>query len=435
MTEHSSRRRVVVTGYGMMTPLAKNTRETFAKASDGESGIDFLRSFDTRGLPCGIGGEIDDQWIAESEAKEFKRLEKFSSRALKLMSVAAGEASLQAKLGTIANRDRIGVALGSHGDNLPVRDILYLHKFYNGNGSWDMKRLHQSGGYPYLNFFRRKPDAAASMLAALFDCRGNNLSIVSACAAGAQAIGEAGKMIREGLCDVMLAGGCEATLNFSGFVGFVLIKALSEKYTSPQSASRPFDRRRNGFVMSEGAGAVILEELEHALSRGVPVLGELIGYGDSADAYRITDTHPKGTGAVLAMRSALKDAGIDSEEIDYINAHGTSTAQNDLTETRAIKEVFGGRARQIPVSSNKSMLGHTIAAAGAIEAVLTLVGMDRSVILPTINHEYRDPKCDLDYVPNNARDQEHRIALSNSFGFGGQNACLCLGKYTPSGSY
>jgi 3-oxoacyl-[acyl-carrier-protein] synthase II len=181
--------------------------------------------------------------------------------------------------------------------------------------------------------------------------------------------------------------------------------------------------------MSEGAGTIILEELEHARSRGVPVYGEILGYASSADAYRITDTHPKGLGAILAIKGALKDAGISSEDVDYINAHGTSTAQNDLTETVAIKEVFGERALSIPVSSNKSMLGHTIGAAGAIECILTLAGINQSTILPTINYEFPDPKCDLDYVPNVARTQEHRIAISNSFGFGGQNACLCIGKF------
>jgi 3-oxoacyl-[acyl-carrier-protein] synthase II len=240
-------------------------------------------------------------------------------------------------------------------------------------------------------------------------------------------------MIQNGKADVMIAGGCDSQLNFVGFVGFVLIKALAEKYSTPQKASRPFDRKRSGFVMSEGAGAVILEELTHARSRGVPILGEVLGYGVSADAYRITDMHPKGLGAILALKGAMADASLSPDDIDYINAHGTSTAQNDPTETIAIKEVFGERARDIPVSSNKSMLGHTIGAAGAIEAVLTLVGMNRSIILPTINYEFPDPKCDLDYVPNEARRKEHRRALSNSFGFGGQNACLCIGRYEARG--
>jgi 3-oxoacyl-[acyl-carrier-protein] synthase II len=413
----------------MVTPLGKNTEDTFANARRGMSGIDYITAFDTTGLPCRIGGQIDDRWLEGVEDSPAHRFDKISSRALRLMRVAALEASLQARLEEVKNRERVGVSLGSHGDTPSIEDMMFTHRFYNDNGSWDIKRLMKAGGYSYLNFFRRKPDAAMSILSVLFNCKGANASIVSACAAGAQAIGEAHRTIQEGRCDVMIAGGCEADLNFTGFVGFVLIRALSEKYASPREASRPFDRKRNGFVMSEGAGAVILEELEHARSRRVPILGELLGYGASADAYRITDTHPKGTGAVYAMKGALADALLTPEDIDYINAHGTSTIQNDIGETRAIKEVFRERAKEIPVSSNKSMLGHTIAAAGAIEFILTLEGIRQSVMLPTINYEFRDPKCNLDYVPNEARERNHRRALSNSFGFGGQNACLCVGAF------
>ena len=429
MQANSSKRRVVVTGYGMVTPLGKDTEETFARASLGESGIDYIRSFDTTGLPCRIGGEVDDACLGGFAESSAGRLEKFASRGLKLMATATREATGQAKLETIQNRETIGVSLGSHGENAPLDQVLYLHRFYDGNGGWDVTGLMRAGGYSYLSFFRCKPDVAMALLANLFDCRGSHLSIVSACAAGAQAIGEAVHLIREGRANVMIAGGCEATLDFLGFVGFVLIKALAERYTDPQTASRPFDRKRSGFVMSEGAGAIVLEALEHAQARGVPILGELLGYGDSADAYRITDTHPQGEGAVLAIRRALEDASVLPDEVDYINAHGTSTAQNDIVETLAIKRVLGERAKSVPVSSNKSMLGHSIAAAGAIECILTLMGIKRSVILPTINYQFADPKCDLDYVPNRARSQEHRIALSNSFGFGGQNACLCLGKF------
>lgn len=284
----------------------------------------------------------------------------------------------------------------------------------------------RAGGYSALNFLRRKPDVATTILPKLFNCKGPNLTVASACAAGSQAIGEAYRLIQDGRADLMVAGGSEAVVDFMGFVGFMLIKALAERYSAPQEASRPFDRKRNGFVMSEGAAAVVLEELEHAKARRAMIHGEFLGYGASADAYRITDTHPRGLGAVLAMKEALEDAGLRPEEVDYINAHGTSTAQNDVTETRAIKDVFGERAKEIPVSSNKSMLGHTIAAAGAIELILTIMGIHRSILLPTINQEFPDSKCDLDYVPNQARIKEHRIALSNSFGFGGQNACLVI---------
>ncbi len=426
---NTSKKRVVITGYGMITPSGRNTEETFENCSKGHSGIDYIKSFDTTGMPCRIGGEVNNSWLEDFEQQTDRSLNNYSSRALRLMRVATTEALQKAKLDEVEDRHSIGVALGSHGDNLPVKDMQFIHKFYRGEGRWDMKKLAESGGYPYLNFFRRKPDAASTILASFFNCKGPSLAIVSACAAGSQAIGEAVRLIQDSKCKVMIAGGCEATLDFVGMTGFILLKALSEKYTEPQKASRPFDRRRNGFVMSEGAGSVVLEELDHALSRGAHIFGELKGYGSSADAYRITDTHPKGVGAVTAMTAAIGDASLTPDDIDYINAHGTSTTQNDLTETRAIKEVFGEKAGDIPISSNKSMLGHTIAAAGAIECILTLEGINQSIVLPTINQEVRDPKCKLDYVPNTARKMDHNTAISNSFGFGGQNACLCISKF------
>jgi 3-oxoacyl-[acyl-carrier-protein] synthase II len=429
MSSDSPKRRVVITGYGMLTPAGKTSEDTFEKCTNGISGINYIKSFDTTGLPCRIAGEIDNEWLDEFEQNSDQRLRKFSSRSLRLMRAATAEAAEQARLDEISDRAAIGVSLGCHGDNPSVEEMRSLHRFYQEDGTWDMKSLLDSGGYPYLLFFRRKPDVATTLLATHYNCKGPTMTSVSACAAGAQAIGEAVRMIQDRQCDVMIAGGCEATIDFPGMIGFIHLKALAEKYTEPQKASRPFDRKRNGFVMSEGSASIVLEELEHARSRGAHILGELKGYGSSADAYRITDTHPKGLGAIIAMKAAMDEASISPDDIDYINAHGTSTTQNDLTETRAIKEVFGERAGQIPVSSNKSMLGHTIAAAGAIECILTIMGMNRSVILPTINHESRDPKCNLDYVPNEARSKEHKVALSNSFGFGGQNACLCIGKF------
>jgi 3-oxoacyl-[acyl-carrier-protein] synthase II len=424
------KRRVVITGHGMISPLGMDSEETFAAAAAGQSGIDYLKNFDTTGLPCRIGGEVDEARFGNMDsALPPTDIDKYLSRGARFMRLATLEAVLQARLAGIQDRTRIGLALGSHGENASPDDMRKILRFYRGGGGWDMPGLIGSGEYPFRHFYIRKSDVATAALSMLFDLAGPNLSIVSACSAGPQAIGEAMYMIRDGRADVMVAGGCESQLNFLGFIGFVLITALSEKYDTPQSASRPFDRKRNGFVMSEGAGAVVLEELGHAKARGAKILGEVLGYGSSADAYRITDTHPKGLGAVYAMQGGIKDAGITTDQVDYISAHGTSTTQNDLGETKAIKEVFGERAKDIPVSSVKSMLGHTIAAAGAIECILALMGIDRSVILPTINYENRDPKCDLDYVPNAARQVEHRIALSNSFGFGGQNACLVVGRY------
>jgi 3-oxoacyl-[acyl-carrier-protein] synthase II len=421
-------KRVVVTGYGMITPIGKDSRDTFANAQNGVSGIDFLSSFETDGLPCRIGGEVDDSWLNGARTGGLQGIEKCSSRGLKLMISAVSEAVETACLDSVENRDRIGVSLGYHGENPSVEDMLLLYR-HSGKDFWDIRSLSKNGVYSFFNFFRRKPDVATSILSILFNCKGSGITTVSACAAGAQAIGEALGIIRQGRADVMIAGGCESNLNFSGFVGFVLIRALAERYASPDKASRPFDRKRNGFVMSEGAGAVVLESLDHALKRNAPIYAEVLGYGSSADAFRITDIHPKGEGAVFAMQGAIADAGITPGDIEYINAHGTSTLQNDQIETLAIKRVFGDMAKKIPVSSNKSMIGHTIAAAGAIEAGLTIMGLNNSVLLPTINYEFADPKCDLDYIPNQARQVEHRIALSNSFGFGGQNACLCFGKF------
>jgi 3-oxoacyl-[acyl-carrier-protein] synthase II len=273
----------------------------------------------------------------------------------------------------------------------------------------------------------RLADTVPALVARLLGARGLTGGIVSACAAGAQAMGEGLRLLRDGRADMVVSGGVEPLLTYSYFIGFALLGALVRRYASPEAASRPFDRRRNGFVIAEGAGAVVLETLEGARARGRPVLGEILGYGDSSDAFRITDVHPRGDGALRAMTRALADAGLGPEAIEYVNAHGTSTPTNDPVETLAIKRLFGDRASEVPVSSNKSMIGHTIGAAGAIEAILTLKGFDEGVLLPTINQEAPDPKCDLDYVPNEARELRHGTALSNSFGFGGQNGCLCLG--------
>jgi 3-oxoacyl-[acyl-carrier-protein] synthase II len=343
------------------------------------------------------------------------------------MRVAAAEAAEQANLGRVENRERVGAALGTYGEMPSAETIVPLHAFYRGEAAWDVKGIAARGRYDCLAFMRRKPDIQSSLLSILFDCRGPSFPVTTACSAGAQAIGEAYLSIRDQQCDVMLAGGCDSPLNLVSFMGFLLLKALPEKYVAPETASRPFDRKRNGFVLSEGAGAVVLEELNHARKRGVPILGEILGYGSSADAYRITETRPGGEGGALAMAGALADAGLGPENVDYINAHGTSTKVNDRAETLAIHAVFGDRAREIPVSSNKSMLGHTIGAAGAIELVLTLMGMHRSLILPTVNYEYPDPKCDLQVVAVHPVQRKHYVALSNSFGFGGQNASLCIG--------
>ena len=416
-----------------MTPLGGDVATTFDAAREGRSGIDEIRRFDPENLPCRIAGEVEDEWIASQENGAARRLDKFSTRGVRMMRVAVSQAARTARLDEVSDRNRVGVALGSHGDHPDLEELLRIFPYWNPadgdplQGGWDIEGLICRGGYDLMTFFRRKSDVATSVVAIDFDCRGPMVSICSACAAGAQAIGESVRLIRDAKADVMVAGGCEAPITYVGFLGFVLLTALVERYETPQSASRPFDRKRNGFVMSEGAGAMILESYEHARARGAEILGEVLGYGDSSDAFRITDMHPRGLGAVFAMKKALEDARLAPDQVEYINAHGTSTPKNDSTETRAIKEVFGAHAEKIPVSSNKSLIGHTIGAAGAVEAILAVEGMRRSEMLPTINYQNRDPKCDLDYVPNETRAQAHRLALSNSFGFGGQNACLCLG--------
>src|SRR5207302_380318 len=363
------RRRVVVTGMGMITPLGRNARETFERASQSCSGIDYIRGFDTRGLPVRIGGEVADQWIRRPPVGPAAKLEKMASRAIRFMWTAATEAVEQAKLDRIPDRYRIGVALGDHGGTASLEELARMFRAWDGDGQWEPMRLRQ-GGYDAFAVVRRKVDVGPSLISRVFDCRGPSIGIASACAAGGQAIGEAYRLIRSGRADAAIAGGCEASLTYVGLSGFILLKALTERYSAPATASRPFDRKRSGFVISEGAGALVLEDLVHARDRGAPILGELLGYGDSTDAYRITDIHPQAEGAVLAMVRAIEDAGIERADVDYVNAHGTSTVQNDALETLAVKRVFGARAASLPLSSNKSMLGHTIGAAGAIEAIL-----------------------------------------------------------------
>jgi len=420
----ASRRRVVVTGIGMITPLGPDTEETFENCAHGRSGIERLTAFDPRGLPCDIGGRVRDEWLGKEALRGARRLH--GSRSLRLLMAAARQGADRSELAKIPSRDRVGVAVGSFGDPPAIEDVAFLHRFYDPAHGWDLDSLKLWGGYNPVQFFRRKPDTLATALAAALRCEGPSLATVSSCAAGAQAIGEAFRIVQAGGADVMVAGGSEAILTFTCFLGFVLLKALAERYESPATASRPFDRKRNGFVLSEGAGIVVLEEREHARRRGALPLGEILGYGSTSDAYRITDTHPRGEAAAAAMRAALDDARLPPEAVHCINAHGTSTVKNDAAESLAIETVFGSLTERIPVTSNKSMLGHAIAASGAIEFILALEGMRRSVLLPTINHDHPDPKCGLRIVANQALCLPHRVALSNSFGFGGHNACLCL---------
>ncbi|MDJ0521570.1 MAG: beta-ketoacyl-[acyl-carrier-protein] synthase family protein [Planctomycetota bacterium] len=421
--DRSPAQRVVVTGAGMVTSLGPDLATTFEAMAAGRSGVTTLTRFDATGLPCDIGAQLDVEGLIPEHA-----LDEVGGSELRLLRHATAQATTQADLAAFHDRRRIAVAIGGHGSTPSVRHIQRTVHHMDAADEVDAVALRDDPKWDRSNWTARSPETAPTLLAHHLDARGPVLPVVSACAAGTQAIGEGLRFLREGRADVVVAGGAEPLLNYSYFLGFAILGALTRRYPSPEKASRPFDRRRNGFVIGEGAAVLILETLEGARARGREILGEVLGYGDSADGYRITDMHPEADGAVLAMRAAIADAGLLPDDVDYVNAHGTSTPINDPTETLACKRVFGDRAYEVPISSNKSMIGHTIGAAGAIEGVLTLEGMRRGLMLPTINQEAPDRRCDLDYVPNEARASSHHVALSNSFGFGGQNACLALGS-------
>lgn len=424
--DRSADQRVVVTGWGMVTPMGGTVEATWAGCVEGRSAVREFAHWDARGLPCRIGGEVDDRLLPP--LPEDVGFDGPATRPHRLLLAAGRQAAAAADLAGLPRRERVAVMVGGHAGCPTPADIFRTVRHVGEAGQVDAAGLAEEPGYRDRLVHLRRCDHAPAVLARELDARGGVVPIVSACAASAQAIGEATRWLREGRADAVVAGGVDSHVNYAGFVGFVLLGALVKKYPSPEKASRPFDRRRSGFVMSEGAAVVVLETLASARRRGRRPLGEVLGYGDSADGFRITDVHPEGEGARLAMVRAMADAGVTPDDVEYVNAHGTSTPTNDPGETLAIKRALGeARARQVPVSSNKSMLGHTIGAAGAVEAVLTWKGLAEGVLLPTINYEIPDPKCDLDYVPNTARHVAHRVALSNSFGFGGQNACLCLG--------
>jgi len=407
----------------MVTSLGPNVDSTFAAMREGRSGVTRLTRFDPTGLPCEIGAQVDLDTLTEAHVWDADGGSEF-----RVLRHAALQAVGPCDLAHFADRTRIAVAIGGHGSTPDMDTLVVSARHTDEQGLTDLLGLRADPAFNAASFTTRSPEVAPTLLAHLLDAEGPVIPIVSACAAGTQAIGEGLGMIREGKADVVIAGGAEPLLSFSYYVGFALLGALTRRYPSPEEASRPFDRRRNGFVIGEGAGVVVLESLASARARGQVILGEILGYGDSADGYRITDLHPRGDGAVAAIERAIEDAGVGRDAIEYVNAHGTSTPTNDPVETLAIRRVFEDRAARVPVSSNKSMIGHTIGAAGAIEAILTLKGMQEGVLLPTINQRAPDRRCDLDYVPNEARPMAHHVALSNSFGFGGQNACLCLGS-------
>ncbi|MEN6406552.1 MAG: beta-ketoacyl-ACP synthase II [Thermoguttaceae bacterium] len=425
------RNRVVVTGIGCVTPLGADIETVWRRLLNGESGVGYTTRFDASNFPTKISAEVRD-WdlsdVGENPA-DWVHQGLHTRFAVGAAKKAMADSGLDRSR---VNPTRFGVYTGSgEGQQDFERFTTMMMAGLNGGTTLDMAKFTQKG-LEILNpiaELEQEPNMPAGHLASLFNAQGPNVNCLTACAASSQAIGEATELIRRGEVDVMLAGGCHTMIHPFGVTGFNLLTALSTRNDEPARASRPFDRDRDGFVLGEGAGMVILESLEHAKSRGARIYGELAGYGSTADAFRITDTHPEGRGAISCIKMAMDDAGCNSEQVDYINAHGTSTSVNDKVETLAIKKVFGDRAYKIPVSSTKSMMGHLIAAAGATELILCLLAIRDNIVPPTINYENPDPECDLDYVPNEARSHRCDAALSNSFGFGGQNVSLLATRF------
>ena len=408
--------RAVITGMGAITPIGLTVPEFWDNALAGVSGISILESWDHTAYPVHIAGEIKnfdpEQYMDRREARRMGRHSQFAL-------AATHQALAQADLDLDdTDRDRVGVLMG------------------NGIGgiqeSQDAVRvIDKRGGMRVDPFFFPKmlPNMAAAHIALHHGARGYNNTVITACAAGTQAIGDAMDLIRAGRVDVCITGGTEAALCELGLSGFAVIRALSQHNDEPEKASRPFDAQRDGFVASEGAAAFILESEEHAKARNAPILAEVAGYGACNDAYHVVAPSEDGDGAIRAMREALEDAHVSTTEVDYINAHGTSTELNDKSETLAIKKLFGEDAYRVPISATKSMVGHSFGAAGAIESVAAVQSIVHRVIHPTINLEHPDPDCDLDYVPDGPREADINVVLKNSFGFGGQNACLVFKRY------
>lgn len=411
--------RVVITGVGAITPVGNTVAETWANLVNGQSGIDTITHFDYRQLPVHIAGEIKDfdprRYI---EPKEVRRMSRSSQLVVATLSQVMADAALPYPL-TGAMAERTGVYMGT------------------SMGHWDKA---EQGFMEYLKGGPLKtspfsipassPNLAAFHLCVRLNAQGYTNTVATACSAGTVAIAEAAEVIKRGRCEVMIAGGAEANINLTTIAGFVAMRGLSTlSNADPARASRPFDARRDGFILSEGCALFVLERLDHALARGARIYAEILGSAHTSDTYHIVIPDPGARGAIRAMRWALADAGIELDAVDYINAHGPSTPAGDAAETLAIKTLFGERAYEVPVSSTKSMIGHSFGAAGAIETLACVKSIETGTIHPTINYQTPDPACDLDYVPNTARAHPVNVALSNSFGLGGQNSCLVLGKY------
>ncbi len=424
------KRRVVVTGMGCVTPVGNSVEETWSSLKEGRSGIDWISYFDATGFPTRFAAEVRGFDLSQY-TPEHARFSK-SGRNVHFAIGAARQAVDQSGLSeSKVDPARFGVYLGAGEGQQDFVQVMQMIAESQKDGEIDLDAFSRVGlqRLDAQTELEQEPNMPAGHLASLFDAKAPNLNCLTACAASSQAIGEAAEIIRRGDADVMLSGGAHSMIHPFGVTGFSLLTALSRYNDDPKKASRPFDANRDGFVLGEGAGMLILEELEHAQKRGAPIFGELLGYGTTADAYRMTDIHPEGRGAVSCLKMAFNQAGVRPEDVNYINAHGTSTEVNDKVETAAIKTMFGEAAYKCPISSTKSMMGHLIAAAGSVEAIACLLAIRDGVLPPTMNYETPDPECDLDYIPNEAREAPVSIALSNSFGFGGQNVSLILSRF------
>jgi 3-oxoacyl-[acyl-carrier-protein] synthase II len=411
-------RRVVVTGLGLVTPLGIGVEETWSGLVAGKSGIDRISKFDSSAMNTQIAGEVKgfnpEDFVSR---KEMRRMDDFTIFALAASRMAMEDAQLEIKHNSA---ERVGVVIGCGLGGL--RTIEKYHRL-----------LLEQGPKKISPFFIPMliANMAPGQISIVFGAKGPNVAIETACAAGTHAVGDAFKHIQRGAADAMITGGVEATITPLAVSGFNAMRAISTRNDQPEKASRPFDKDRDGFVLAEGSGILILEALDHALERGARIYAEIIGYGLSGDAFHMAAPAPEGEGMARCMQMAVDDAGITPEEVEYINAHGTSTDLNDRFETQAIKKVFGEHSYKVPISSTKSMTGHLLGGAGGVETAFTVLTLVRGVIPPTINYENADPDCDLDYVPNVCREAEVRTALSNSFGFGGTNAAVVLRRYMP----
>jgi 3-oxoacyl-[acyl-carrier-protein] synthase II len=410
------RKRVVVTGLGCVSPVGNNVKDTWQALLAGKSGAAPITAFDASAHKTRFAAEVKDfDPVALFGTRDARKMDRFTQLATAASLEALSQSGL---LIDESNRDRVGILIGSG-----IGGVITLIEQYEV-----MRQRGPDRVSPFL-IPMMISDGAAGNIAIRVGARGPNMSLATACASGTNALGEAAEMIRRGAADVMIAGASEAAVSAIAMAGMNVMTALSTRNDDPQKASRPFDKDRDGFVMAEGAGILILESLEYAQARGANILCEFTGYGTTDDAHHISAPAEDGAGAANSMRLAMKDAGLGLEEIDYINAHGTSTYLNDKSETNAIKTVFGAQAYKIPVSSTKSMTGHLLGASGALEAVFCSMAILENILPPTINYETPDPVCDLDYVPNQPRKAEPRNIMSNSFGFGGHNATLIISRF------